>query len=250
MSQLSPTRDQAPASDMAFYTTHWSVIVAAREQNGPAAQEALAKLCAAYWYPLYAFVRRQGFGPPDAEDLTQEFFRNLLEGKLLRSVGQAGGKFRSFLLTCLKHFLANQRERSQTQRRGGGAQVIPLEVATAETQYLLEPVENVTPEVVFERRWALNVLDQALQRLEQEYAQRNKSDLFEALRGFLPGSQTDDSRSEAAAKCEMSAAAVDVAIHRLRQRYGSVLRQLVALTVSSEAEVDEEIRYLISMLGT
>ena len=160
------------------------------------------------------------------------------------------GKFRSFLLRCLKHFLINERERAQAQRRGGGGQTVPLEGATAETRYLLEPVDNVTPEVLFDRRWALTVLEQALRRLGEDYAARKQGELFESLKGFLPGSQISFSRVEAAARHNLSASALDVAIHRLRQRFGALLREQVAETVASPAEVEEELRYLISMLGT
>lgn len=226
------------------------MVLAAREQDGSSAHEALAKLCSAYWYPLYAFVRRQGLGPHDAEDLTQEFFCRFLEKNSLRNVQPAGGKFRSFLLVCLKHFLANERERAQAQRRGGGQPPIPLDGGEAETRYMLEPAHNVTAEVIFEKHWAFTVLEHAMQSLEQEYAAKDKSDVFEELKGFLPGGQGSSSRAELAAKRGMSAGAVDVAIHRLRQRFGALLREQVAQTVSSPGEVDEEIRYLISVLGT
>jgi DNA-directed RNA polymerase specialized sigma24 family protein len=233
-----------------FHTTHWTVVMAARHQDdGTAAREALASLCSTYWYPLYVFIRRQGSSPHEAEDLTQEFFYRFLERHGLVNVQPAAGKFRSFLLACLKHFLANERERAQAQRRGGGHPLVPLEGGDAETRYLLEPADPVTPEVLFERRWAFAVLGRTLEELRLEYVRGEKAKLFEELQGFLPGGEGRASRAELAAKRGVSAGAIDVAVHRLRQRFGAILREQVAQTVSSEAEVEGEIRYLISVLG-
>jgi len=249
MKPSSPTRPEPDTCEGAFRTTHWSVVLAAREQDGPAAREALADLCATYWYPLYAFVRRQGFAPHEAEDLTQGFFYRFLQGNSLVRVNPAAGKFRSFLLACLKHFLANERDRARSQRRGGGCPAIPLEGGTAETRYSLEPADEVTPEVLFDRHWAFAVLERTLEALRQEYAARDKGVAFEDLEGFLPRGRGSASRVELAAKHGINVNAVDVAIHRLRQRFGALLRQQVAETVSSDEEVDDEIRYLISVLG-
>jgi DNA-directed RNA polymerase specialized sigma24 family protein len=233
-----------------FHTTHWTVVMAARQQDGgTAAREALASLCSTYWYPLYAFIRRQGSSPHEAEDLTQEFFYRFLERHGLVNVQSAAGKFRSFLLACLKHFLANERERAHAQRRGGGQPLIPLEGGDAETRYSLEPADHVTPEVLFEKRWAFAMLGRTLEELRLEYARGEKAELFEELQGFLPGGEDLVSRAELAAKRGVSGGAIDVAVHRLRQRFGALLREQVARTVSSEAEVGGEIRYLISVLG-
>lgn len=232
-----------------FHTTHWTVVLAACNQNGDLAGSAIASLCSTYWYPLYAFIRRQGASPHDAEDLTQEFLFRFLERDSLAGVQPAGGKFRSFLLACLKNFLANERERAQAQRRGGGRKLIPLDDEEARTRYGLEPADQRTPEALFERRWAFTVLERTMTDLQREYAAAEKSDLFEALQGFLPGGQGDIARAELAARRGMSAGALDVAIHRLRQRFGILLRQQVARTVSVDAEVDEEIRHLISLLS-
>jgi len=244
-----PRRDDLPATASGFHTTHWTLVLAARDQDGPLAREALAGLCSTYWYPLYAFIRRSGITPHEAEDLTQEFFFRFLERNSLGSVHREAGKFRSFLLACLKNFLANERERAHAQRRGGGRKLIPLDSDEAKSRYSLEPADERTPESVFERRWAFAVLERTMTELRREYAAAEKSEVFEALRSFLPGSDADLSRAEIAAKRGMSAGALDVAIHRFRQRFGVLLRQQVARTVASDAEVDEELRYLISLLS-
>jgi RNA polymerase sigma-70 factor (ECF subfamily) len=225
------------------------VVLAAREDDGTVARDALATLCTAYWYPLYGFVRARGFSPQDAEDLTQEFFRRFLEKNSLSNVNPAAGKFRTFLLTCLKNFLANEWERAHAQRRGGGQALIPLDCGEGETRLSLEPADQVTPEALFDRRWALAILELTMKALKAEYAAKGKVDVFEELSGFLPGGRGNESRAELAAKKGVSPGAVDVAIHRLRQRFGSLLREQVAHTVASESEVDEEIRYLMSVMG-
>jgi RNA polymerase sigma-70 factor (ECF subfamily) len=181
--------------------------------------------------------------------LTQEFFCRFLQRDSLAHVNPRAGRFRSFLLTCLQHFLANERERARSQRRGGGRPIIPLEGGEAETRYSLEPADHVTPEVLFDRQWAFTVLERALEALRQECGRQDKGVAFQELEGFLPRGRGSVSRVELATKHGISVNAVDVAIHRVRQRFGALLRQQVAETVSSEGEVDEEIRYLISVLG-
>jgi DNA-directed RNA polymerase specialized sigma24 family protein len=232
-----------------FETTHWTVVLAAQHRNGADAREALGNLCSTYWYPLYAFIRRRGCGPHEAEDLTQEFFCRFLERQALDRVRPGAGRFRSFLLTCLKNFLANERERAQAQRRGGGRPAIPLETGDAETRYSLEPADTRTPEGVFERRWAFALVERTMAQLRHEYSITEKRGLFEDLQGFLPGGTGNTSRAELAANRGVSVGAIDVAVHRLRQRFGALLRELVAQTVASDGEVDEEIRYLISVVG-
>ena len=248
MSPAKPVRDDVPATAMGFHTTHWSMVLAAREKEGSAAGEALASLCSTYWYPLYAFIRRQGSAPPEAEDLTQEFFYRFLERDTLERVQPAAGKFRSFLLACLKNFLANERQRAHAQRRGGGQWLVPLDSNEAETRYSFEPVDQRTPDAIFERRWAFAVLERTMQELQREYSASERGELFEDLQGFLPGGHGNLSRAELAVKRGVSVGALDVAIHRLRQRFGALLREEIARTVSSEAEVEEEIRYLISLM--
>jgi RNA polymerase sigma-70 factor (ECF subfamily) len=249
MSPVSGADSALPQANRAFHTTHWSVVLAAREDDGTVARDALASLCTAYWYPLYGFVRGRGFSPQDAEDLTQEFFRRFLEKNSLSNVNPAAGKFRSFLLTCLKHFLVNEWERAHAQRRGGGQTLIPLDSVEGETRLSLEPADQVTPEALFERRWALAVLELTMKALREEYVAKGKADVFEELSGFLPGGRGSESRADLAAKKGISVGAVDVAVHRLRQRFGGLLREQVAHTVASEGEVDEEIRYLMSVMG-
>ncbi len=244
---LGLPRNELPTAAIGFHTTHWTMVLSARgdlSTNG-----ALANLCSSYWYPIYAFIRRNGSNPHEAEDLTQEFFARILQRDWLANVHPAGGKFRSFLLACVKNFLSNERDKALAQRRGGGRSPIPLEREDAETRYVIEPPDLTTPEILFERRWVFELLDHTLEALRHEYAQTNRLDWFEELQGFLPGGKEVISRAEMAQKRGISANAVDVAIHRLRQHFGALLRQKVAETVASEAEVDEEIRHLMSVLS-
>ncbi len=245
-----PAGGDVPTAGVGFQTTLWTVVLtAARSDNAAAAHDALARLCSIYWYPLYAFCRRQGRQPHDAEDLTQEFFARLLEKNGLASVRPEHGRFRSFLLASLKNFLVNEWERARAQRRGGGRQVLSLDGADAETRYALEPADGLTPETIFERRWAWAVLERTMSALRREYTSENKAELFEQLEGFLPGGRGTVSRADLAVKRGVSVGAIDVAVHRLRQRFGALLREQVLETVSSEEEVKEEIRHLISVLG-
>jgi RNA polymerase sigma-70 factor (ECF subfamily) len=245
----SPSRNDSPTVAAGFHTTHWTVVLSAREGKA-SATEALSHLCSSYWFPIYAFIRRNGSTPHEAEDLTQEFFCRILQRDWLANVHPAGGKFRSFLLACVKNFLSNERDKVLAQRRGGGRCLIPLERDEAETRYILEPPDPVTPDVLFERRWVFELLEQTIQALRQEYAETNRLDWFDELEGFLPGGNQVMSRADLAQKRGVSANAIDVAIHRLRQRFGALLRQKVAETVSSDAEVDEELRHLMSVLST
>ncbi|HEV2207813.1 MAG TPA: sigma-70 family RNA polymerase sigma factor [Verrucomicrobiae bacterium] len=248
MSPPEAPRDDLRTEAATFRTTHWTVVLAAKEGKGSAA-EAVAALCSSYWYPIYAFIRRTGASPHEAEDLTQEFFCRVLQREWLGNVHPAGGKFRSFLLRCVKNFLANERDKVLAQRRGGGRAPVPLEREDAETRYMFEPADPITPDMVYERQWVFELLERTVESLRSEYAKTNKLDWFEQLRGFLPGGREELSRAEMAQKRGLSANAIDVAIHRLRQRFGAVLRQKVAETVSCEAEVDEEIRHLMSVLS-
>lgn len=229
----------------AFATTHWSVVVQAGDSLCPEGTAALERLCRTYWYPLYAFVRRKGYSHEDACDLTQAFFARFLEKRYLRSVDRGLGKFRTFLLTSLTHFLANEWDRNQAQRRGGGVPVLSLNAGSAEGRYLLEPLDELTPERLYERRWAHTVLDVVLDRLAAETEERR----FETLKGFLLDEKGTVSYEEAAVRLELSVAAVTSAIHRLRGRFRALLFDEIGQTVESPAEVEGEIRHLLSALG-
>jgi RNA polymerase sigma-70 factor (ECF subfamily) len=232
-----------------FATTRWSLIVSAREQGSPAAREALAHLCEAYWYPLYAFIRRRGHAADEAQDLTQEFFARLLEKNFLGAVDPSRGRFRAFLLAACKHFLANERDRACAEKRGGGRAPISLDLGGAEGRYGREPSHDLTPDKLFERRWALTLLDRALARLREEFTAKGKGETFDRLRVFLVGDRNAPSHVEVAGELGMTAAAVKVAAHRLRQRYREVLREEIAHTVEGPEQIDEEVRELFAALA-
>lgn len=232
-----------------FATTHWSVVLAAGRRSSPQSQEALATLCRTYWYALYAFIRSQGFPAEDARDLTQEFFARLIEKRSLESVDQSKGKFRSFLLAAVKHFLANERDQARAQKRGGGCQPLPLDFESAEGQLRREPAHEHTPEKLFARRWALTLLDQVLGRLREELTAAKKALLFDRLKGFMTGESGSDSYAQAAAHLGMTEGAVKVAVHRLRRRYRELLREEIAQTVAHPDEIDDEIRDLFTALA-
>ena len=231
-----------------FPSTHWSVVLAAGQRNAAECEQALAKLCEAYWYPLYAFLRQHGHAPAQAEDLTQEFFARLIQKEFLNGLIQEGGRFRSFLLTALKRFLANEWRREHAQKRGGGSPLVSID-ATAELRYQGEWVETAAPDILFERRWAFVVLDRVLARLRAEYDGAGKAELFAALQGCLPGADGGLSYAEAGAVLHLGEGAVRMAALRLRRRYGELLRQEVVATVATPAEIDEEIRHLIKVIG-
>ncbi len=241
-----PTGKSFSAAPM-FASTRWSLVVAARGSSPPA-RDALAELCRLYWYPLYAYVRRKGHNHVEAEDLTQEFFTRLLERDDLAAVDPGRGRFRSFLLAACNHFLSNQRDHDRAQKRGGGRQPLPLDFTDAERRYVAEPGHDQTPERLFERRWALTVLDRVLQRLQQDYEEAGKGRFFERLKGQLAG-ETAGSYAEVAAELGLTAGAVKVATHRLRQRYRDLLRDEIAQTLADPAAVDDEIRALFTALA-
>lgn len=237
-----------PGADV-FATTRWSLVRLAARNDTTRAQRALSSLCEAYWYPLYAYVRRQGHSPHDAQDLTQEFFARLLESNSLAKLDRERGRFRAWLLASLKHFLANEWDRARAAKRGGGLHLVSLDEATAEERYKLEPADELSADRIFERRWAMMLLDTVLGALEREYAAGGKSALFDKLKPCLAGSRESQPYAELARELGMSEGAVKVAVHRFRQRYRELLRVEIAHTVSSPEEVDEEIRYLFSVLG-
>jgi RNA polymerase sigma-70 factor (ECF subfamily) len=245
----SPDRGAVPSGADPFASTHWSLVLLARERASPQADEALAALCRAYWYPLYAYIRRQVQTAEQAEDLTQEFFARLLEKDFLRSVDQAQGRFRAFLLACCKHFLANERDRAGARKRGGGCAVLSLDFQSAAQRYRLEPADELTPEKLFERRWALTLLEQALEQLGREFRQAGKGELFERLKGTLVGEADKLSHAQIGAALGMTEAAVKKAAQRLRERYRAILRELIAATVEGPGQIDDEIQTLFSVLG-
>jgi RNA polymerase sigma-70 factor (ECF subfamily) len=243
---MSPDDPRHPIGLAPFATTHWSVVVAAGAPGTPEAQEALATLCRTYWYPLYAFVRRQGANPEDAQDLTQGFFAQLLEKDYLRVADAERGKFRSFLLTAFKHFLAKERERANALKRGGGRKTLPLDVQAGETRYRREPAHDWTPEKIYERRWTLTLLDQVLTQLQEEYVRTGKGTVFDRLKEYLTGEKGRPPYAQAALELEMTEGAVKVAVHRLRHRYRELLRAAIGHTVADAADIDDELLNLFA----
>jgi RNA polymerase sigma-70 factor (ECF subfamily) len=231
-----------------FATTHWSVVLAAGQGASADAQEALAALCQTYWYPLYAYVRRKGHQPDDAQDLTQEFFARLLERHYLQSADPERGRFRSFLLTAFKRFLSKERDRARTKRLGGGIRLLPLDFEAGERRYTLEPPHEVTAERIYEQRWALTLLDRVFVRLRDEFDQAGKQKQFNYLKVYLTGEAGKPSYQEAAAELGMTEGAVKVAVHRLRRRYRDSVREEIAQTVAGLEDVDEELRHLFAAL--
>jgi RNA polymerase sigma factor (sigma-70 family) len=233
----------ARSSHCPFLNTQWSVVLSAADpRNSSAAREALEKLCRAYWLPLYSFVRRQGESPHDAQDLTQAFFARLLEKHYLRSVRPDRGRFRSFLLAALKHFLANERDKARAKKRGGGWLPIAIDTHDAETHYGFEPVEHLTPEKIFERRWATALLARTMMRLRVEYTSQGKVALFDELKATLTENRGSLPYAGLAARLDLSEAAVKMAVHRLRRRYREALRAEVAETVASADQIEDELR--------
>lgn len=242
----SPT----PAGTSRFATTHWSVVLAASSPKSSRYREALETLCQAYWFPIYAYLRRQGYGAHKAEDQTQGFFTHMIEMDDLCRADPDRGRFRSFLLSMLKHFVADQWDRSQAQKRGGGKKALSLDFADAETRYKLEPSHQLSPDKLYEKSWALTLLSQTMARLKAETSGTNKQKLFEQLKAHLAGQFHAVPYSELAARLEMTEGSVKIAVHRLKQRYRELLREQIAQTVSSPEEIDEEIRALFVALAS
>jgi RNA polymerase sigma factor (sigma-70 family) len=230
-------------------TTHWSAVAAAGRNDTPRAQAALEMLCQAYWYPLYAHVRRRGHSVEDAQDLTQEFFARVLEGNWLARADQSKGRFRTFLLMALERFLANEWDKARALKRGGGRHPVPVQLETAETRYGVEPPDERTPEQAFEYRWAVTLLDEVLKRLEADFSNKGETALFAALKPCLVGDRASQPYAELAAQLGMSESAIKVAVHRLRQRYRELLRAEIANTVLSPADVNGEMRHLFNVLA-
>ncbi len=237
-----------PPGPREFETTHWSLVLAAKpdEVDQSAARKALEELCRAYWYPIYAFVRFRGYSSDDAQDLTQSFFTRIIKTGGFTSVDPTRGRFRSYLLGAMKHFLANEWHRSRAQKRGGGVTIIELDALDPEARYALEPVEACDPDAGFDREWALQSTARAMDKLRAEAEAKDRVELFEALKGSLIGDEGD--RGKTASSFGMTAGALKVAVHRLRKRYRDHLRSIVAETVSDQSDLDDEMRHLVAAL--
>lgn len=246
----SEYRDTPPPADQHkwFTTTHWSVVLSAREPS-PDAEKAMQSLCHAYWPPLYTFIRRHGHAVHDAQDLTQEFIAQLLARDFLAKVSPHKGRFRSFLMASLKNFLASAHQRATAVKRGGGAQLIPLDADPEETFLGAEPATHTTPETLFERRWAIALMERAFARLREEFAVAGKAVQFDRLKGYLETEAGRGDYTVAARDLKMTAVAVGVAVHRLRQRFGELIRREIADTVASAEEIEDEMRHLVAVLG-
>ena len=243
--------DSAPSVEgpSLFVTTHWSVVLAARDKSLPDSAAALEALCRAYWYPLYAFVRRQGHAACDAQDLTQEFFARLLAKDYLAAAAQEKGRFRTFLRVALKRFLANEWDRARRLKRGGGQALLSLDTAIGEERYQAERGDALPPDRLYERRWAMTLLEQTLGRLRAEYEAAGKAAEFEQLKGVLMAERGTIDYGALAATLGLSEGAARVAVHRLRKRFRALFRAEVADTVSGPGEVESELRYLVGILG-
>jgi RNA polymerase sigma-70 factor (ECF subfamily) len=224
-------------------------VLAARADDSPQSAEALETLCRTYWFPLYAFVRRQGRSPEDAQDLTQEFFARLLQKGYLKSVAREKGKFRTFLLVALKRFLANEWDRQHALKRGGFTPILSIDQEFAESRFKSEPVDNVQPDQLFDRQWARTLLDQTMKRLEEEYVSTGRARLFETLRTLIAKEDSGLPYADVAAHLKLTEAAVKMAVYRLRARYREILKAQIAQTVSSDQEIEEELHDLFAAFG-
>jgi RNA polymerase sigma factor (sigma-70 family) len=246
----SASNTSAPArGDDVFVTTRWTVVVHAGRKSSPQSERALSELCHTYWFPLYAYVRRKGHSKEDAEDLTQAFFTRFLEKNYLEGLSAERGKFRAFLLASLKHFLANEWDKSQRQKRGGGAQHLSLDWQSAEEKLQHEPPDTSSPDRIFDREWALALLEQVIVRLREECVMEGKAQLFEQAKGYLMVGEQAIPYVAAAKTLNLDEGAVRVAVHRLRKRYRELLREEIAGTLSDTAQVQEELQSLQAALA-
>jgi RNA polymerase sigma factor (sigma-70 family) len=232
-----------------FPSTHWSVVLATHTHDPARARAALQQLCTVYWYPLYAYLRRRGQQPADAEDLVQGFIAHLLARQFFQIADPGKGRFRSYLLISLNHFVADIAERDGRQKRGAGVPLLSLDVITAEHRYAQEPADPHNPEQLFERRWALTLLDAVLQRLEREAAESGRRELFRQIKGVLLGERSGVPYAQLAPQVGMSEAALTMTVHRLRRRYRELIREEIAHTVSRPVEIEEEMRHLFQVLS-
>ena len=248
--QDNPSQDSHHSAPGRFASTHWSVVLSAAQTQSPEAQQALETLCKAYWYPLYAYLRRKGYGPPAAEDLTQDFFARRVVTKLIfRGAHPGRGKFRTWLLNSLQNLALNERDRQQALKRGGDQPHCSLDLQDAEGRYLTDPGHGLTPEKIYERTWAMTLLDHVLAQLETQCGQEGKATLFAELKCYLPGALSNRPYAEVAARLGKSEEALKMAVSRLRQQYGQFVRAEIKRTVSSPTEVQEELRHLLAALA-
>jgi RNA polymerase sigma-70 factor (ECF subfamily) len=246
MNSHNAAAQSTPARSPVFATTLWTVVLAAGDPNHPGAAAALDRLCRTYWYPVYVYVRRKGRSAPEAEDLTQEFFSRLLSRGFPAGVKREGGKFRSYLLRSLDHFLINEWRRDHTAKRGGGTTTFSLDGVDADARYRLEPTDVATPESLYDHRWATTVLDAVRERLRSEYAQQGRDKLFAALEPSLAGGTDLLPHAELITRLGLRESALKMAVHRLRRRFGELLREEIAQTVATPDEIEDEIRELIT----
>jgi RNA polymerase sigma factor (sigma-70 family) len=248
---LASPQDSSTAAAGAFQATQWSLVLAASQPDSTEAREALAKLCGSYWYPVYAFIRRRGYNPEQAKDLTQELFIRLIERRRLQVADRGRGRFRSFLLACVQHLLSEERKREKAIKRGGQYSFVPLDDILAESRYGSEPADVMSPERLFERRWALTLLDQTLEQLKREYIEADKGLQFDALQLFLSGAKdADSSYAEVAVRLNLSDNAVRQAAYRMRCRFAELFRMHVAQTVAGPQELEAELAQLRAVLST
>jgi RNA polymerase sigma-70 factor (ECF subfamily) len=231
-----------------FHTTCWTVVLAAGDRDAPEARRALATLCETYWYPIYAFARRKGHAPTEAEDLTQGFFGSLLEKDYVNAADPERGRFRAFLLTAFRRYVTRERDRARAQKRGGGNAPLSLDFAYGERRYAIEPSHELTPERAFDRRWALTLLETVVERLQKEMGDAGKQELFDGLKPHLLAPADGAAYAELAGRLDSTEGAVKTALHRLRTRYRDLLRAEIAETVAAPEEVDGEIGYLLQSL--
>jgi len=249
MDPSEPSPDRSPVRSASFTETHWNWVLSAAERHSPEADLALSRLCQSYWRPLYIYVRRLGHKHEDAQDLVQEFFSRLLEKNYLRTADPSKGRFRSFLLVLLKRFMANEWDRTNRQKRGGGFHILPLDGHNQEIRHLAEPAYAMTPERAYDHRWAMLVLEHVLDSLEKEFLTAGKAHVFDELKSFLTGEKSGATYSEIGRRIGMNEGTVKVTVHRLRQRYRELLRSEIADTVDGPEAIDEEIRHLISAMS-
>lgn len=249
MAQNNSAQSEHKIEAAAFDTTHWSVVLKAGGDTSTQVQAALENLCRAYWYPLYAYVRRHGHNVEDAQDLTQQFFARLLERKYFRLADRARGRFRTFLLTSLKNFLINEWKHASRQQRGGGCHHISMDGSELETRFMAEPSNDRSPDKAFERQWALVLLGRVLDQLQAEFASTGRGQVFEELKPYLTGEDVEGSYAEVGRRLGMTEGNIKVTVHRLRQRYRELLKKEIFRTVDDPDIVDEEIRHLIAALS-